>query len=285
MNAPVASVGKLPFRVSDSVGAMDLQKLRDVVGEPLKGVLGMDFLGQHVVHVDFDKGELLFLKSAPTDTRDVVSIFWEPGESPEVVGFVVGAGPIRFMIDTGAGGGFDSGSLLTQEVRNLAAKGKMRKVGSTRIATASGNFQAPYFQGNLLALGGFAVEKPVFSESRKCNTLGLDFWSRFAVTFDFPGRRILLRKGDQYSRPNRWNLSGLHLVRDGDSVLIESVDEACAGRAAGAQKADVLLRLRELRAAEASLFELRSALCTPGQIECIVRRGSAEHRLTLNLSP
>jgi hypothetical protein len=35
------------------------------------------------------------------------------------------------------------------------------------------------------------------------SSLDLGFWSRFVVTFDFPKNKLYVRKGKQYSRPER----------------------------------------------------------------------------------
>jgi hypothetical protein len=39
---PVASVGRLPFRVCEPVVAMDLRELHKKVGVPFDGILGME---------------------------------------------------------------------------------------------------------------------------------------------------------------------------------------------------------------------------------------------------
>ena len=65
--APEASVGGLSLRTDDPVFAVDYSKFRQVSGQEIYGMVGMPFLRQHVVQVDFDKGELLILKAAGSD--------------------------------------------------------------------------------------------------------------------------------------------------------------------------------------------------------------------------
>lgn len=277
---PVASVGVLPFRVANKVASFDLKKFSEADGRPVKGILGMDFLGQYVVHVDFDKGELLFLKSAPTDHREVVPMFWTAENVPEVECFLTGEEKIRFRIGTGQSG-VCSGALQTQLMARLVAKDKFRKVASSSKTTASGISDSTEFQGRFLALGGFGVERPVFNEILMFNQLGLGFWSRFAVTFDFPGRKVLLSKGEGYGRPDRWALSGLHLEQQGGVVVIVRVDKGSAGEAAGVKPGDVFLRLNDLRAGEASLYEIGAALSEAGKFTIQLRRGARKHELTM----
>jgi hypothetical protein len=42
---------------------MDLGKLREAAGLKFDGILGMDFLRNHVVRIDFDNDEVNFLRS------------------------------------------------------------------------------------------------------------------------------------------------------------------------------------------------------------------------------
>ncbi len=191
----------------------------------------MDFLGKHVIHVDSEHGELLFLKSAPTDSRNVVVMHGEPAKPPCVEAFIAGTDALRFIIDTGAIG-VHSGALSSRAVRSLAARKKIRPVSSLMYQSASEPVSSAVVQGNLLAMGGFAIENPVFFIDPKDNILELGFWSRFAVTFDFPRQRILLAKAAGYGRPDRWyRHPGFRLVRDGDSVVIEDVERGgAAGR-------------------------------------------------------
>jgi hypothetical protein len=279
---PDASAGGISLRIDFVVG-MDMERLREVSGYPIEGILGMDFLGQHVVHVDFDRGELLFLKSAPKDAEKVVPITYRPGEYPWVDLSMAGGKKVLFMIDTG-GIGLISGSMKDIELKSLVRKREFLEVGSGLGWTASGTYSDRLFQGKRLFLGDFRVQGPVFSETRGRSALGLGFWSRFVVTYDFPGRKVYLNKGQDYERPDRWNHSGIFLVRKGGLVVVESVDGGSPGAMAGIRSGDVLLAIDGLGAKDASLFQFLSALCGDGRRMCLVRRGNEEHRLTLTIT-
>jgi hypothetical protein len=280
---PDARVGRTSLGPLDAIASMDLNAVRQVSGHPIQGILGMDFLGRYVVHIDVEKGELLLLRSPPKDAGVELPISWEPGDHPFVVGEIASGEPVRFLIDTGAIG-FDSGSLGVLEIRSLVRKGRFRELGKTRQETISGTSSRLLFQGGVLHLGEFAVPSPIFSESYGWppNILGLGLWSRFAATFDFPGRKVYLRKSSHFGRPDRWNATGLHLWKRRESIEVRDVDPDSGAARAGLKKGDLLVDLNGLNADKSGLFDLRDALCKGGQLTCVVRRDSRLRRLSIS---
>ncbi|HWE35471.1 MAG TPA: retropepsin-like aspartic protease, partial [Isosphaeraceae bacterium] len=72
-DSPSAEVGRLPLQVPYVIGA-DLGWMREISGYRIDGVLGMDFLRRFVVHIDFDRGELLLLKAVPRDAGEAIAL-------------------------------------------------------------------------------------------------------------------------------------------------------------------------------------------------------------------
>ena len=281
-NPPEAFVGKLPLRGLKIVAGKDLTSLRQASGNPIEGILGMDFLGKHVVHIDVPRGELLLLKSAPRNGDEAWPISYDAGGLPYTGATVGSEGPVRFVIDTGAGG-LVSGDLGILEIRALEHRGEAREIGKALSETLSGTQTNPDISGQSLKLGSFVVNSPIFRESRGPlgNLLGRRFWSRFTATFDFPGNKIYLRKSSGYDRPDRWNGTGLHLWKRQGAIEVHSVDQDSPASRAGLEKGDILVELAGVRANEASLFDLFQVLCQGGPLTCVVRRNSQERRLSL----
>lgn len=284
---PNARIGRLPLRVP-SVLAHDLQTLRDRCGQPIEGCLGMDFLKRYAMFIDFNRGEMMFLKSVPEGVGDEISLEYEGGdEVPRVLAAIGPAGPgaglaLQFRVDTGWAN-YISGSLEEDVLRSLVESGDLHVVGSSTVASLRGVTQQRTGQGHRLSLGRFAVERPVFNEATD-NILGIGFWSRFVVTFDFPGKRVYLRRGANYSdRDLCWNLSGIRIERREGSVVVSRVTVVSPGAAVGIRPGDTLLQIGDLHAETASLFELRRALSREGTLNCVVRRGLWKHRMTLVL--
>jgi hypothetical protein len=278
---PDGSVGQLPLRV-ESVLGLDFNRLREVSGHPIEGFLGMDFLASYAVHVDFDRGELLFLKSGAKSVGDVLPIHWTPDRRPAVDIWLSQDQISRFLVDSGfvsPNGGLIESDTLTPLIRG----GDYQKDGSGLLETGAGTHTASMFRGKQIWFGNFSVVRPIFGESPATNLLGLGFWSRFVVTFDFPSQKLYLRKGIAYERSDLRGLSGLDLVRRNGAVVVHGVVKGRPAEAAGIQTGDVLLTLGTSEAAETSLFEIRKALSQGGPLACSVRRGSEERRVTLDL--
>jgi Aspartyl protease/PDZ domain len=279
---PEAKVGRISLGPLDAVAGMDLKSVRQVAGHQVYGILGMDFLGRYVVHIDITNGELLILKAAPVNAGAGLPISWDPGDYPLITAEIAPRERIRFLVDTGSRS-VHTGSLGIVETRSLVNEGVFREIGKTLKVSISGKTSHPLFQGRTLNLGDFAVHSPIFGESRGSipNVLGLRFWSRFGATFDFPGRRVYLRKSANFDRPDRWNATGLHLLRIGDSIEVAAVDTDSPAARAGLKKGDIIIELDGILASKARLFALFQALCKDSELTCVVRRDTQQRRLTI----
>ncbi len=280
--APEATVGGIALEVP-FVGGLDLQQIRLISGRPIEGILGLDFLGRHVLHLDCDRGELLLLKAAPADAGEALPMTWEDGEEPTVDLWLASDRKIPFLIDTGAIG-TESGSVEVMEMRGLVKSGAFREVGSALNESASGTSRSRIYRGDRAWIGGFAVDRPIFDESPGGSKLGLNFWSRFVTTLDFPRRRVWLRRGGSYDHPDRHPLSGLHLIQQGSEVVVHSIDPDSPAAKAGIHPHDAVLSLGDRPAIPAELFHLRKALGEPGPASILVRRrwrGEQAFRLDL----
>ena len=67
---PESKVGRTSLGPLDAVAGMDFSSMRQFTGVDIRGILGMDFLGRYVVHIDIENGKLLLLKSAPKRCRN-----------------------------------------------------------------------------------------------------------------------------------------------------------------------------------------------------------------------
>jgi hypothetical protein len=216
---PDAGLGSFALRPSGPVLGVDLKHLRDGTGHEVCGVLGMAFLRNRVVRVDFDAGKLTFLKEVGPEPGRPVTLSYDEDGTPLV--WVSLAGWVRepFIIDTGFGRPW-CGSLKPNLLQSLANDRQLRVVSDSVNGTLGAEFRGRVGQGKGLTLAGFALPDPVFTENPRWNLLGLGYLSRFTVTFDFKKGVMYLKNGQRFGEPGQWNQTGLRVKRQGGQVVV-----------------------------------------------------------------
>jgi hypothetical protein len=115
---PKAYLGKLPLPQQEPALVTDLSAFRGVGGHDIRGLLGMDFLRQYVVRIDFDRGMLTFQKSIGREEGAALQLYFDGLKDIPRVDADLGSGqPERFLVDTGyvsEGAGFVQRDLLTR---------------------------------------------------------------------------------------------------------------------------------------------------------------------------
>src|SRR4051794_20909599 len=74
-SAPAAMIGSLSLQTPGPVACADLDMIRRATGHDVRGIIGMAFLAEHVVELDFDQGRLAFLSSAPAQSGSPIPLF------------------------------------------------------------------------------------------------------------------------------------------------------------------------------------------------------------------
>jgi hypothetical protein len=280
--SPIGKVGKFALPVDSDAFCMDLGKLREMSGQDFYGLLGMDFLRKHVFRIDFDRGEVTFFRSVGPNPGQRVPLTFR-SDCPHVVieaqGFV---GHGRFLVDTGDSGS-GSGSLQAKAFALLAKRGFLTLEGQTNPEMVSGSATERYGRVRAISLGSFHHKNLQFTESYR-NILGLNYWSRYVVTFDFPNSEMYLKKGRQFDRPELRDRSGLELLRRKGQTLVNSVEEDSPAAKAGVKPRDVLLKIDDVNACEMSINRLHRLLCEEGKkCHLLIRRGEKEREIQMVL--
>ena len=131
---PNASVGEMPLKLESHILSTDFTEFRRMPGLPIQGVLRMDWLGSHIIHINFDQGELLFLKSAPWDPSEAIPMRWQRGQIPKLSAHVQGLGPTWFIIDSGHLG-HTSGLFAKNTIQPLIEDRRIQEIGNTGFTT------------------------------------------------------------------------------------------------------------------------------------------------------
>jgi hypothetical protein len=277
------SLGKLSLDSWPSQQTMDLERFRKVSGHEIMGILGMDALRRFVVQVDLDAGKVRFLQTPGRAPGVPMRLETYPQEAPRVVAQVAGAGAEPFILDTGMIG-YGSGALKAELFESLAGQGRLHPLTMSMDESAAGKSAQRNGRVEGLLLGDFNHRDLIFAKQKE-NLLGLNFLSRYVVTFDFPSRTVYLKKGNRFNAIDAQDRSGLHIVRIGERPVVDSVDPGSPAALAGVRAGDEILRLSDRDARGLTLFSIRKLLCHPGEeVRLTLQRGAQEIVLPVFLS-
>jgi hypothetical protein len=259
--SPAAS-GELPAyarrwidpRDESGVLGMDLSPFREGLGREMYGIIGMDFLHQWVLQIDFDQGDVRLLKSVvPPERADSFRLYYNFEGVPVVRCGVCGCAESDFVLDTGCDG---NGDLETYTSSDVVDHGYGRPISSARAQTACGEVTSNLFRVGSFALGNHLVHELTFHDGNQ-NRLGLGYLSRYEVTFDFPNKLLYVSEGNGFDKPDLTDTGGLHLARREDMIVVDRVDSDSAAEASGLEEDDVMLTIDGLDVDSISLENYR----------------------------
>ena len=99
-NAAGLSVVALDGVEKSVVCCTDLSALSKVTGHDCYGFLGMAFLDQFVVQIDFDSGKLRFYSAVPQDAGTPIPMLVSQMRTPAVQAILAGPGTLQLSVGT-----------------------------------------------------------------------------------------------------------------------------------------------------------------------------------------
>lgn len=283
-NPPEAFVGELDLREGGPVVCRDMEMVRRATGRDIRGMLGMGFLKQYVIRIDFDFGKLQFRSWDGREHPEwgIANRLYTSREDAQEVLYVkgnpAGVGEVQFMVDTGESGVGCLGAEVFERAtdQRALAEGLSETFGGTR------RFKVARISG--LTIGGVEHRGVAMHEARE-NLIGLGLLSRYVVTLDFIEMKMYLRKGQAFDKPNEIDMSGLHLWRLEGRPVVHSVDKDSPAEAAGIKAEDVVLKVGEKKTAEVDICDLRDLLKSGDgkEIKMTVKRGGEEKAVSFRL--
>jgi hypothetical protein len=257
-DAPEAFLGPLNLQDCNEVICSDLKMISFVMGKKISGLIGMNFLRIYVVQIDFDKGTVFFLQPADgqhTDWGIELLTKYDSLGWPYITGNILNYIKVDFMIDTGAN---STGGLGSDIFEKILSEKKL-KTSEILFATASGVIRKREIRIDNLSVRPFEYQDLIFGEANWPH-LGLSFFSRHIVTFDFPNSRMYLKKGKGFKKNDETDMSGLHLLRISNQTVVYSVDEGSPAQKIGIRANDVILKVGDKDANLYDILELRRFL-------------------------
>ncbi len=216
-------------------------------GRHLGVVLGYDFLSRFVAEIDFGARTITLHdpagwswtgRGSALPARRVMSLL-----AIEVV--VEDGIPATLLLDTGAGGAVHLGPRFFEENPGFMAG---RDTLGVTMQGVGGEGGASLFRIDSLRLGAYTVpgglstrigEIPVLG--RFDGILGVAVLSRFVVTLDYAGSRVILEPSSSFTEGLPENMTGLGARTDGIRVVVDEVIAGSPSEEAGILPGEAIL--------------------------------------------
>ncbi len=196
------------------VAVTSLASFDHLIGARPAGLIGANILKRFLITFDYEKKQLTLRD--PSDTPDLTNVEivkTKPAlgvSGLAVDGILDGAVPVTCLVDTGAAFNNISEAVVKSILpSSLLPMGDVLGLDGRRIKTSSVRFRN-------IKLGDISVNNPVFSVASqnaavpagifsggtKLAVLGNPFWSRYRMTVDYRGQRLLLETTPEKRKAN-----------------------------------------------------------------------------------
>lgn len=277
-----------------------LSQLEPVIGRPLDGILGHDFISRYTIEIDYDRKLLKIHDPDKFEYKGAGAIvpLTVTNKEPFFDAVIAQAGnsPVtaKFKLDTGSFGsiGFNK-NFLDEKKLLVPNQSSLEEPG----IAVGGETKGVSFRLSELKIADFTLRNLVvsatldsggFENRRDAGTLGGEILERFKLILDYPRNRLIFEKGRRFSRDFVYDLSGLQLVAEGADfkiVRIHRVLENSPAAQAGLIKGDRLLFVNNKKVETLSLSSIRALLRDEKhkKLKLVIRRDNAEREISLVL--
>ncbi|MBX3342648.1 MAG: retropepsin-like domain-containing protein [Nitrospira sp.] len=213
--APKLYLGNAPLRTGDVIWTDDLsQHYHSRDGRPVLGILGMDCMRSYAVQLDFAARKIRLFPSGHGRKNDVGKAF--PLRTTRAGHWVVresfaGTKAVNLIVDTGCAldGVLEPKRFrLALQQQGIAWTNQFKY--PTGLVRDTARFHEVVFGGERYA--SFFIDKsPAITYKRRSyylNSIGLPFFARHSVTFDFPNRTMYLKRRDIADRHKPVGMNG-----------------------------------------------------------------------------
>jgi hypothetical protein len=247
--------------VGQTVATVPLSRIEELMGRPIDGIFGYDFISRFVVQIDYEnlKLNLYDRKSYKYGGEGAIVPMELEDNTPRVEGTVTPPGrePIscRLLVDTGASGAVGFARPFTEKNDLLSAlTKKFFHESGFGIGGASKSYVG---RMSSVEVGGLDFRDPVCDFSMdeggagadpdNAGLLGGEILSRCTVTFDYDRGHMILEPNSKFGTPFQTDMSGIRWTTGGrgdfNSFTVLAVLADSPGAAAGVEVGDKLVSI------------------------------------------
>lgn len=277
-HCPEISVGGKPLALS-KIFTSDLMMLTMITGEPCDGVLGMDWFAKNVVNINFDNqtfsvgGKVFGLVR-----KNFVAIPLEQTNGYYASEVLVNRrNSLTLMIDTGDSSSVSLNQEDWKEVYSTNHEKTMTSIFADPIGLTTPTKVGALDQVTLAQMNYSNLHAMLIRTVGQHSRLGLGFFRRHNVVFDFGGRTLYLQPDKDFSAPDTEDMSGLHLLREGDNTVVYSVDDQSPASVQGIEANDIIEAINDQPASSLKMKAIREMLRSHDEQVVVLRLRRADH--------
>lgn len=285
---------------NQAVAVLPLKFLSSIIGQPIAGLIGYDFISQFVIEVDYATRKMNVYAPATykySGSRDVLPIKFIDKRPFIVVKIMMeGREPIEGTVELETA---SSGTLVVQrsfaEAHQLLNSAKGFRLGNVG---GVGGGMSRTLQGRVrnIQVGRFMINNPLvtFSQAEPGKDatdgdgqIGGEVLRRFRLTLDYSRRQIILEPNEYLAEAVEEDMSGFELVAEGEALKTLTINEVLANSPAaeaGLQEEDELTAINGRPVTEFSLEQIRQMFKQEGKEYVLkLKRGSQTLQVRLKM--
>ena len=275
-HCPAMAIAGRPLNLN-KITCLDLQMPKFISGQQCDGILGMDFLERHVVSLDFDNDKFCLNNTVPENIKKTF-VPVPLTKTPEFYTMDVLVNHdkhVSLMVDTGDNSSISLNSGAWQEV---FGDSQTNVIIATVADAANRIAQSKIGVIEHLEIGNLSYTNLHATFIRNPDSpshIGLGFFKRHKVTFDFANLVLYIQPGQRFFMPDQEDMSGLHLLREGESTIVYSVDENSPAYNKGLRPNDIIEIVDGQKAASLTMRTIRRILRSHDgeEVDMQVKRG------------
>ena len=277
--------------VNQTVAVLPLEFISSIMGQPVAGLIGYDFIGQFVIEVDYAArkmnvyGPATYRYSGSGEILPIKFIDKRPFVGVKIT--MEGREAVEGMVELETA---DSGVLVVQ--RSFAeAHQLLKSVKGFRLGNVggAGGSMSRTLQGRVrnIQVGRLSINNPIvmFSQAEAAKDatggdgqIGGEALRRFRLILDYSRQRIILEPNKHLAEPVEADMSGFELVAEDEGLKTLTINEVLANSPAaeaGLQEEDELIAFDGRPVTEFSLEQIRQMLKQEGKEYVLkLKRGS-----------
>jgi hypothetical protein len=264
---------------NQAVAVLPLEFLSSIIGQPIAGLIGYDFINQFVVEVDYATRKMnvyapaTYRYSGSGDVLPIKFIDKRPFIAVKIT--MDGREAVEGTVELETA---SSGVLVVN--RSFAqAHQLLKSVKGFRLGNVggAGGSMSRTLQGRVtnIQVGRFMINNPLvtFSQAEGAQAdgdgqLGGEVLRRFRLVLDYARQRIILEPNQLLPEPVEEDMSGFELVAEGEGLKTLTINEVLANSPAaeaGLQEEDELTAINGRPVTEFSLEQIRQMFKQEGK--------------------